>query len=830
MLRHHGIRPYVVFDGDRLPSKARTEEDREVRRTENLARAEALMREGRQSSAFEAYAKCLDITPEIAYQLIKTLQAEGVDYVVAPYEADAQLAYLERIGEIDAIVTEDSDLLVFGCRKVLFKMDSNGDCIEILQSRFTACKTLSFAGWTSDLFRQMAILSGCDYLPSISGMGLKNAHKLLQRYKTVRKVLQAVRLEGKMRIPADYQQQFEQAEKTFLHQRVWCPRKKELTTLSPLLEGTNEELLDYIGPHMATEVARGIAEGHIDPISRKAMVDIMPSHQPRQRAGTAGPLRSAGAFRRAPSGVKSQQSTPSRPAGQKGIDSFFGKAPLRRQTTAPTATSSVRKPLASRDVNAINLETAAKSPPAATVSRFFNKKSKSTPNAKELQEDRQPTPPSVVEDMAEDLEASESPLPPMDVDRQPIPGMADYFFELDGVDPRLLIPEEEDVEGSKGSEHQEDRSELGFTRLTCPTAASFDEDGTEESSFDWAMRNGCDSELSDAHSTPEKNRLQRSSSIDFASPQQPRMVKKLANDVQADAVELREVCNIASTNYREEDDHDDIVSSPDRGRTPKIPLTDEMRSLSPVSPLQARTQTATNKRKRGQPAISTRKSLAMSPDNIEPPDDQDENDENGMTPVGMALWAKFSHSPTEETPSRPSKPSTTSSRPRSVLRTPASRPLRLYSTKSPPESDAFQTPAAGVGESSSRPRVARTASDKTRSKTTPHLSKSISTPAALSLGSAPRLTPMSTGPPTLQRGSSYNTGLDLRVGGEDGSVSKKRITASNSRPSLPLRRDGEGDGDKGDGADVSPRASTSTERGRCGSSFLQAFRYQKPTP
>ena len=42
---------------------------------------------------------------------------------MVPYEADPQLAYLERAGLVDAILTEDSDLLVFGCQNVLFKLD-----------------------------------------------------------------------------------------------------------------------------------------------------------------------------------------------------------------------------------------------------------------------------------------------------------------------------------------------------------------------------------------------------------------------------------------------------------------------------------------------------------------------------------------------------------------------------------------------------------------------------------------------------------------------------------------------------------------------------------
>ena len=42
----------------------------------------------------------------------------GVECIVAPYEADAQLAYLSREGIVDLVITEDSDLLVFGSKRV----------------------------------------------------------------------------------------------------------------------------------------------------------------------------------------------------------------------------------------------------------------------------------------------------------------------------------------------------------------------------------------------------------------------------------------------------------------------------------------------------------------------------------------------------------------------------------------------------------------------------------------------------------------------------------------------------------------------------------------
>lgn len=42
----------------------------------------------------------------------------NVDIIVAPYESDAQLAFLCESGAADFIITEDSDLVVFGAKTV----------------------------------------------------------------------------------------------------------------------------------------------------------------------------------------------------------------------------------------------------------------------------------------------------------------------------------------------------------------------------------------------------------------------------------------------------------------------------------------------------------------------------------------------------------------------------------------------------------------------------------------------------------------------------------------------------------------------------------------
>jgi 5'-3' exonuclease len=46
---------------------------------------------------------------------LQELKMQGVQFIVAPYEADAQMAYLARRGDVQLVITEDSDLMAYGC-------------------------------------------------------------------------------------------------------------------------------------------------------------------------------------------------------------------------------------------------------------------------------------------------------------------------------------------------------------------------------------------------------------------------------------------------------------------------------------------------------------------------------------------------------------------------------------------------------------------------------------------------------------------------------------------------------------------------------------------
>lgn len=126
----------------------------------------------------------------------------GIEYVVSPYEADAQLAYMWRTGKVDVVITEDSDLLAFGVKKCLFKMDKNGQGFEVDLDDLKLVEEMNFRNFTLDMLLITCVLSGCDYLESIKGIGFKKAHKLV--YETgsdIKMLFRKIRREGKHFIP-----------------------------------------------------------------------------------------------------------------------------------------------------------------------------------------------------------------------------------------------------------------------------------------------------------------------------------------------------------------------------------------------------------------------------------------------------------------------------------------------------------------------------------------------------------------------------------------------------------------------------------------------------
>ncbi|KAL2770632.1 exonuclease 1 isoform b [Daubentonia madagascariensis] len=279
MLLSHGIKPILVFDGCTLPSKKEVEKSRRERRQANLLKGKQLLREGKVSEARECFTRSINITHAMAHKVIKAARSQGVDCLVAPYEADAQLAYLNKAGIVQAIITEDSDLLAFGCKKVILKMDQFGNGLEIDQARLGMCRQLGDV-FTEEKFRYMCILSGCDYLPSLRGIGLAKACKVLRLANNpdIIKVIKKIGHYLKMNIivPEDYIKGFIRANNTFLYQLVFDPITRKLIPLNAYEDDIDPETLSYAGRYVDDSTALQIALGNKDINTSEQIDDYNP--------------------------------------------------------------------------------------------------------------------------------------------------------------------------------------------------------------------------------------------------------------------------------------------------------------------------------------------------------------------------------------------------------------------------------------------------------------------------------------------------------------------------------------------------------------------------
>ncbi|XP_058102596.1 exonuclease 1 [Magnolia sinica] len=287
LLRHHKITPVVVFDGGNLPCKSVTEDERQRQRNANLTLAKEKLAQGNTSAAIEFFQRAVCITTSMAYQLIQILRSESVEFIVAPYEADAQLAYLSTLNEeqggIAAVITEDSDLMAYGCQAIIFKMDRYGNGEEVVLDKVfnSVIGGLSFKCFDQELFAGMCVLAGCDFLPSVPGIGTKRAYSLVSKYRNLDRVLSVMKYEKGKLVPEDYSKSFMEAVAVFHHARIYDANDKMLKPMKPLPPKLLQSLdgnLDFLGPDLPPSVATAIAQGRVDPITMEAY-DYLPTIQ-----------------------------------------------------------------------------------------------------------------------------------------------------------------------------------------------------------------------------------------------------------------------------------------------------------------------------------------------------------------------------------------------------------------------------------------------------------------------------------------------------------------------------------------------------------------------
>ncbi|MES1902929.1 MAG: Rad2 nuclease, partial [Paramarteilia canceri] len=260
--------PVLVFDGKSLPAKKETDLNRKNIREANKQIVLAMLKNDSKNIKMNLLGSSLDIDHNIAHPLIQICQLRNIRCIVAPYEADAQLAFLSKAGILDYVISEDSDLLPYNCHKVIFKLDFKSGYGTLIKYENIQQIYNYRTGFSPEKFQMTCILSGCDYLKSLKGVGLKKAYQFINKYHCtdVKKMLgKLCSFTGCDKAEVDeYIIKFLDAYNTFKYQIIFDPFSLVQRPLEDVPEG-------FIFQHNAgtvetdTKLALDLAIGNVHP-------------------------------------------------------------------------------------------------------------------------------------------------------------------------------------------------------------------------------------------------------------------------------------------------------------------------------------------------------------------------------------------------------------------------------------------------------------------------------------------------------------------------------------------------------------------------------------
>lgn len=134
-----------------------------------------------EETVLKIKSQILDISPLDFKRARELFDILSVPYFNAPLEAETTCADLCKRGLVDAVLSEDTDLLAYGCPIFLSRFNTlTGLCIRINYSDMLTSLQLS-----SEEFLDLCIMCGCDYNKNIFRVGPEKAYKYVQEYSTI---------------------------------------------------------------------------------------------------------------------------------------------------------------------------------------------------------------------------------------------------------------------------------------------------------------------------------------------------------------------------------------------------------------------------------------------------------------------------------------------------------------------------------------------------------------------------------------------------------------------------------------------------------------------
>lgn len=106
------------------------------------------------------------------------LRLFGIPYITAPMEAEAQCAELVHLRLVEGIITDDSDVFLFGGNRVFRNMFNQSKTVEC----FLSSDLVRELGLDRGTLIRLACLLGSDYTEGLAGVGPVVAMELVKEF------------------------------------------------------------------------------------------------------------------------------------------------------------------------------------------------------------------------------------------------------------------------------------------------------------------------------------------------------------------------------------------------------------------------------------------------------------------------------------------------------------------------------------------------------------------------------------------------------------------------------------------------------------------------
>ncbi len=193
----NNIKPVYVFDGKPFYLKSETLRERSLIKEKNAMKLEEAIANKDEEKIKSLSSRINYITDDIVEESKKLLNLMGLPYVQAPSEGEAQASYMTLKGDVNAVVSQDYDCLLFGARRILRnftiygkrRISGTSRTVNVTPEIIDLKENLDNLGITRDQLIYIGILTGTDFNPGIKGIGAKTALSLIKKYNDIYNVL-----------------------------------------------------------------------------------------------------------------------------------------------------------------------------------------------------------------------------------------------------------------------------------------------------------------------------------------------------------------------------------------------------------------------------------------------------------------------------------------------------------------------------------------------------------------------------------------------------------------------------------------------------------------